>query len=46
MEENHSIMTNDVWDIVSILERNSVVNSKWIYKVKDATDSSVEKFKA
>jgi hypothetical protein len=46
MEENSSIMKNDVWDIVSRLERKSVVNSKWIYKINHAAYDSVEKYKA
>ena len=30
-EEYHSIMKNDVWDIVPKQEGKSVVSSKWIY---------------
>jgi hypothetical protein len=39
-------MKNDVWDIVSRPEGKFVVTSKWIYKIKHATDGSVEKYKA
>jgi hypothetical protein len=39
-------MKNDVWDIVPRLEGKSMVTFKWIYKIKDATDGSVEKYKA
>jgi hypothetical protein len=45
-EEYQSIMKNDVWDIVPRSEGKFVVNSKWIYKIKYATDGSVEKYKA
>jgi hypothetical protein len=45
IEEYQSILNNDVWDIVPRLERKSVVTSKWIYKIKHATDGSVEKYK-
>jgi hypothetical protein len=45
-EEYQSILKNDVWDIVSRPEGKSVVTSKWIYKIKHATDGSVEKYKA
>ena len=38
-----SVMKNDVWDIVPKLENKSVVYSKWIYKVKHATDGIIEK---
>ena len=46
IEEYQSIMKNDVWDVVPILEGKSVVTSKWIYKIKRATDDSIEKHKA
>ena len=39
-------MKNDVWDVVPRPEGKSVVNSKWIYKIKHATDGSIEKYKA
>ena len=46
MEEYHSIMKNDVWEIVSRPEGKSVVTSRWLYKLKHAADGSVEKYKA
>ena len=46
IEEYQSIMKNDVWDVVPRPEGNSVVTSKWIYKIKHATDGSIEKYKA
>ena len=39
-------MKNNVWDVVLRPEGKSVVTSKWIYKIKHAADSSVEKYKA
>jgi hypothetical protein len=39
-------MKNDVWEIVSRPEGKSVVTSKWIYKIKHATNGSIEKYKA
>eukprot|EP00253_Pinus_taeda_P015189 PITA_15189 len=45
VEEYSSIMTNDVWDVVPRPKDRSVVGSKWIYKIKYATDGSVEKYK-
>jgi hypothetical protein len=44
-EEYRSIIKNDVWDIVPRPKDKSMVSSKWIYKIKHATDGSVEKFK-
>jgi hypothetical protein len=45
-EEYHSIMQNDVWDVVPRPKEKYVVSSKWIYKTKHAVDGSVEKYKA
>ena len=45
VEEYTSIMKNDVWDIVPRSKGKSVVSSKWLYKVKHATNGSIEKFK-
>lgn len=46
VEEYNSIMTNDVWEVVSRPEDRLVVGSRWIYKIKYATNGSVEKYKA
>ena len=43
VEEYDSIFRNSAWEIVPRLEGKSVVGSKWIYKVKQAADGSVEK---
>jgi hypothetical protein len=45
-EECQSILKNDVWDVVPRPEGNSVVTSKWIYKIRHAVDGSIEKYKA
>lgn len=46
VEEYDSIVRNSAWEIVPRLEGKSVVGSRWIYKVKQAADRSVEKYKA
>ena len=46
MAEYHSIMKNDVWEIVLRPEGKSVVTSRWLYKMKHVADGSVEKYKA
>ena len=46
IEEYQSIMNNDVWDVVPKLEGNSIITSKWIYKIKHAADGIIEKYKA
>ena len=46
VEEYQSIMKNDVWEVVPRPEGKSVVTSKWIFKIKHASNGSVEKYKA
>ena len=46
IEEYQLIMKNDVWDVVPRPDEKSVITSKWIYKIKHATDGSIEKYKA
>ena len=46
VEEYHSIIKNNAWEVVPISMVKSVVGSRWVYKVKQATDGSVEKYKA
>ena len=46
IEEYQSIVNNDVWDVVPRPDGKSAVTSKWIYKIKHAADSSIEKYKA
>ena len=43
VEEYDSIVRNSAWEIVPRPEGKSVVGSRWIYKVKQAADGSVEK---
>ena len=45
-EEYHSILKNDVWDIVPRPERKSFVTSRCLYNIKHVADASVDKFKA
>eukprot|EP00253_Pinus_taeda_P028851 PITA_28851 len=46
VEEYDSIVQNSVWDVVSRPEDKSVVSSRWLYKVKQVANGSVEKHKA
>ena len=43
VEEYDSIVKNSAWEIVPILVEKSMVGSRWIYKVNQAIDGSVEK---
>ena len=46
VEGYDSIVKNNAWEVVPRLVRKSVVGSRWIYKVKQAENGSVEKHKA
>ena len=46
IEEYQLILKNDVWEIVLIPEKKSLVTSKWIYKIKHAIDGNIKKYKA
>ena len=46
VEEYDSIVRNSAWEIVPRPEGKSVVGLRWIYKVKQAADGSIEKYKA
>ena len=45
VEEYDSIVKNSAWEIVPRPVDKSVVGSRWLYKVKQAIDGSVEKYK-
>ena len=46
VEEYNSIMRNDVWEVVPRPQNRLVVGSQWIYKIKYAADSNIERYKA
>ena len=46
VDEYDSIVKNSAWEIVPRSVGKSVVGSRWIYKVKQATDGSIENYKA
>ena len=46
VEEYDLIVRNSAWEIVPRPEGKLVVGSRWIYKVKQVADGSVEKYKA
>ena len=46
VEEYDLIVRNIAWEIVPRPELKSVVGSRWIYKVNQAADGSIEKYKA
>jgi hypothetical protein len=44
-EEYQSIIKNVVWEIVPRPKSKDVVSSKWLFKIKHATNGSIEKYK-
>ena len=45
VEEYDSIVRNSAWEIVPRPKGKSLLGSRWIYKVKQAADGSVQKYK-
>jgi hypothetical protein len=45
-EEYDSIMRDDVWKVVHMPDGNSVVTSRWLYKIKYVVDGNIDKHKA
>ena len=45
VEEYDSIVKKSAWEIVPRPGGKSVVGSRWIYKLKQVVDGSVEKYK-
>ncbi|KAG9444876.1 hypothetical protein H6P81_016216 [Aristolochia fimbriata] len=45
-KELHALAKTRTWDMVSLPPGKSVIDCKWIFKVKTATDGSVDRYKA
>jgi hypothetical protein len=45
-EEYQSIMKNEVWEIVPRSKNKDGVSYRWLFKIKHATNGSIEKYKA
>ena len=45
-EELDALSKNHTWDLVTLLLGKSVVDCKWIYKIKTRSDGSIKRYKA
>ncbi|OMO65350.1 Integrase, catalytic core [Corchorus capsularis] len=45
-EEIHALEKTHTWDLVDMPPSKSVVDCKWVYKIKTCSDSSIERYKA
>ena len=45
-EELDALSKNHNWDLMTLPPRKSVVDCKWIYKIKTRSDGSIEHYKA
>ena len=45
-DELDALTKNHTWDLVTLPPRQSVVDCKWIYKIKTRSDASIEHYKA
>ena len=44
-EELDALSKNHNWDLMTLPPRKSVVDCKWIYKIKTRSDGSIERYK-
>jgi hypothetical protein len=44
-EEYHSLVENDIWDLVPLPKGRKHVRCKWVYRTKYASNGSVERHK-
>jgi hypothetical protein len=45
-EKNNSILKNDAWDIVLRPMGKSMIDSRWLYKIKHEKNGSIERYKS
>ena len=45
-DEYDSLMKNQTWELVELLENKVHIGSKWLYKSKFKIDGSIDKYKA
>ena len=45
-EEMHTLMENEMWDLVDVPKGVKSISCRWVYKVKYNTDGSVNRYKA
>ena len=45
-KEMESLKENEVWELTTIPPGKKAISSKWVYKVKTNSDSSIERYKA
>ena len=44
--EYNSLLSNETWELVPRPENTNIVGSRWVFKVKQCSDGSVDKIKA
>ena len=45
-KEMESLKENKVWELTTLPPGKKAISSKWVYKVKTNSDSSIERYKA
>lgn len=45
-EEFNSLVKNNTWELVDRIDGQSIVDNKWIFKIKRNSDNSIERYKA
>lgn len=45
-EEMNSLKTSKVWELVEVPKNSTIVENKWVYKLKTDTNGNIQKFRA
>ena len=45
-DEMNSLISNETWDLVELPEEKHSISNKWVFKVKQNSDGSLDKCKA
>ena len=45
-QDYYALMKNNTWDLVPLPPNRQAIGCKWVYKVKENADGSINRFKA
>ena len=45
-QDYYALMKNNIWDLVPLPPNRQAIGCKWVYKVKENADGSINRFKA
>lgn len=46
MDEYEALLENDTWSLVSKPDHHNIIDTKWVFKVKENSEGKVDRLKA